>query len=139
MNSKALINFLHLTTRFFLLFAAFFVVTFYSESSAFSQISTEHKEKLKFQLIYETLKPIELESGTLYFLDSKKSFKPKDSAVFYLTPSIVLPDSIAFEKKWRYGNYLKLKLSFKNRKYTSNTIAFSGENAFWDVSSIIGE
>jgi hypothetical protein len=105
------------------------------EAMAFSQ--TIHPATFHFQLIYETLKPVELESGVLYYAESKKSRKAKDSVLLNIHENEVLPDSILFENKWKYPGYLQLKLKFKDKTRIGDPFPYSMENSNWDA--VVGD
>ena len=101
--------------------------------SAYSNPHLNSTDKVRFSLVYETLKPLELKKSMLSYSEFKKSSRQLDSIMITSRDNTIVPDSVLFDNKWQYPGYFKLTLFFKDKVRTSNTFQYSTENSKWDV------
>jgi len=82
------------------------------------------QEGIKFLMVYETHKPLDIHRSVLYYSNSKWLSQKEDSLVInFNKPGS--PDSINYDTTWNHPVYLKLKLYFNNQCIESQTFSSS--------------
>jgi hypothetical protein len=115
-----------INTICFFIFLVSFLQPGYSRTDDFD------KKYIKFSLIYQTVKPLELNKAVLYYSSFRGQAK-QDSIVFKYTEETKYTDSVIFIPSWRYPAYLKLKLSFNDMSRVSQIFQYSAQQETWEV------
>ena len=100
--------------------------------SAYSRTDPEPKNYVKFFLILQTLKPLELNEAVLYYSPSRGNIN-RDSVSIKRFNDTRLSDSLVFPVKFKCPVYLKLKLSFSDANRISRTFQCAEEIQVWEV------
>jgi hypothetical protein len=95
-------------------------------------IEVKDIEHIRFFLIFETFKPLELKKAVLYY-SASKGFAKKDSVVINVPNNLQFSDSFVVRPRWKYQVYLILKLSFNDKERFSNIFRYSREKPLWEV------
>ncbi len=109
----------------------FIILTCFS-LSVYSRTDPEHKNYVKFFLILQTIKPLELNEAVLYYSPSRGNIN-RDSISIKRFNDSRLSDSLIFPVKFKYPVYLKLKLSFNDADRISRTFQCAEEIPVWEV------
>jgi hypothetical protein len=109
-----------------------FIILFGFSITVYSKTEVEHKNYVKFFLVLQTLKPLELNTAVLYYSPSRGNLN-RDSVVISHPNALRLSDSLIFESKFKYPTFLRLKLSFNDLTRASRTFQCTGEVPVWEV------
>ncbi len=109
-----------------------FVVLVSFLQSGYASKPANNNEYIRFFLIFETLKSLELKNAVLYYSASSE-FAKRDSILVSFSNDTTFSDSIIIPTRWKYQVYLKLKLSFNDIKRISNTFQYSQNKSMWEV------
>lgn len=113
-------------------FNILFIISLGFSLSVYSRTEVEHKNYVKFFLVMQTLKPLELNKAVLYYSPSRGNIN-RDSVVMNRLNESRLSDSVIFATNFKYPIYLKLKLSFNDADRISRTFQSVSEIPVWEV------
>jgi hypothetical protein len=109
-----------------------FVILLSLFQSGYSRTKNNDKNYVKFLLIYQTVKPLELKRAVLYYSISRGLTKP-DSLSISFTDETKYADSLIFVPSWKYPVILRLKLFFNDMPRISSTFQYSTQQKAWEV------